>query len=61
MNGMSATTNGRRAPRVVARVRTIMSSIVAGTVESSPSTVIAAESPTRIRSTPAWSAITPDG
>ena len=39
----------------------IISSIVAGTVESWPSTTIAAESPTRIRSTPASSAIRPDG
>ena len=45
---MSATTSGRRAPRVTARVRTSISSIVAGTVESWPRTVIAAESPTRI-------------
>ena len=60
-NGMSAITSGRRAPRVTARVRTIISSIDAGTVESWPSTVIAAESPTRIRSTPASSASRPDG
>ena len=33
-NGMSATTSGRRAPRLTARVSTIISSIVAGTVES---------------------------
>ena len=58
---MSATTSGRRAPRVTARVSTSISSIVAGTVESWPSTVIAAESPTRIRSTPAASASRPDG
>ncbi len=60
-NGMSATTSGLRAPRLTARVRMIISSIVAGTVESWPSTTIAAESPTRIRSTPAASAIRPDG
>ena len=60
-NGMSATTSGRRAPRLVARVSTIISSIVAGTVESWPSTVIAAESPTRITSAPAASASRPDG
>ena len=33
-NGMSATTSGRAAPRVTARVRTSISSTVAGTVES---------------------------
>ncbi len=60
-NGMSATTSGRRAPRLTARVSTIISSIVAGTVESWPSTVIAAESPTRITSAPAASASRPDG
>ena len=60
-NGMSATTSGRRAPRVTARVSTIISSIVAGTVESWPSMVIAAESPTRIRSAPAASASRPEG
>ena len=60
-NGMSATTSGRRAPRVVARVSISISSIVAGTVESWPRTVIAAESPTRISSTPASSASRPDG
>ena len=59
--GMSATTSGRCDPRVTARVSTIISSIDAGTVESCPSTVIAAESPTRIRSTPASSARRPDG
>ena len=60
-NGMSAITSGRRAPRVTARVSTIISSIVAGTVESCPRTVIAAESPTRTRSAPASSASRPDG
>jgi hypothetical protein len=60
-NGMSAITSGRRAPRVTARVRTSISSIVAGTVESWPNTVIAAESPTSTRSTPASSARRPDG
>ena len=49
-NGMSAITSGRRAPRVTARVSTSISSIVAGTVESWPSMVIAAESPTSTRS-----------
>ena len=58
---MSAITSGRRAPRVTARVSTIISSIEAGTVESWPRTVIAAESPTRIRSTPDSSARRPDG
>ena len=58
---MSATTSGRRAPRFTARVSTIISSIVAGTVESWPRTVIAAESPTRITSAPAASASRPDG
>ena len=59
--GMSATTSGRRAPRLTARVSTIISSIVAGTVESWPSTVIAAESPTRMMSAPAASASRPEG
>ena len=59
--GMSAMTSGRFAPRVTARVSTSISSIVAGTVDSCPSTVIAAESPTRIRSVPAWSASRPPG
>ena len=58
---MSATTSGRLAPRVTARVSTSISSIVAGTVESWPSIVIAAESPTRIMSAPAASASRPDG
>ena len=49
-NGMSAMTSGLDAPRVTARVRISISSIVAGTVESWPSTVIAAESPTSTRS-----------
>jgi hypothetical protein len=60
-NGMSATTSGRTAPRVTARVRTSISSTVAGTVESCPSTTIAAESPTRMMSTPAASARRPPG
>ena len=55
-NGMSPTTSGRFAPRVAARVSISISSIDAGTVESWPSTTIAAESPTRISSTPAPSA-----
>ncbi len=55
-NGMSATTSGRCAPRVTARASTIISSIVAGTVDEWPSTVIAAESPTSTMSTPASSA-----
>jgi hypothetical protein len=59
--GMSATTSGRFAPRVTARVRISISSIVAGTVESWPSIVIAAESPTRMRSAPARSASRPPG
>ena len=58
---MSAITSGRLAPRVTARVRMSISSIVAGTVESWPSTVIAAESPTSTRSAPAWSASLPPG
>ena len=60
-NGMSATTSGRRAPRVTARASTIISSIVAGTVEEWPSTVIAAESPTSTMSMPASSASRPLG
>ena len=60
-NGMSAITSGRRAPRVTARVSMSISSIVAGTVESCPSMVIAAESPTRTRSAPASSASRPPG
>ncbi len=58
---MSATTSGRRAPRVTARASTIISSIVAGTVEEWPRTVIAAESPTRTMSMPASSARRPLG
>ena len=54
-------TSGLRAPRVTARVSTIISFIVAGTVESWPSTVIAAESPTRTTSTPAASATVAEG
>jgi len=46
---------------LTARVSTIISSIVAGTVESWPSTVIAAESPTRMMSAPAASASLPEG
>jgi hypothetical protein len=59
--GMSAITSGRCAPRVTARVSITISSIDAGTVESWPSTTIAAESPTRMRSTPAASASRPLG
>ena len=58
---MSAITSGRRAPRVTARVRISISSIVTGTVESWPSTTIAAESPTSTMSTPAASASRPLG
>ena len=62
---MSATTSGARsaraAPRVVAAVSTIISSSVIGMVESWPRTVIAAESPTRITSTPASAAAWPLG
>ena len=58
---MSATTSARSAPRVTARVSMSISSIVAGTVDECPSTVIAAESPTRIRSIPAASASRPLG
>ena len=47
--------------RLYARRRDTEMSIVAGTVESSPRTVIAAESPTRTRSTPASSATAPEG
>ena len=39
----------------------VISSIVAGTVESCPSTTLAAESPTSTRSTPAASTIRPVG
>ena len=59
--GMSAMTSGRLAPRVTARVSSSISSIVAGTVESWPSTTMAAESPTSTSSTPASSAIRPLG
>ena len=58
---MSATTSGRSAPRAAARVSMSISSIVAGTVESLPRTVIAAESPTRTTSIPAASAMRPLG
>jgi hypothetical protein len=55
-NGRSPTTSGRRAERVTARVRKIISSSVTGTVDSWPSITMAAVSPTRISSTPASSA-----
>jgi hypothetical protein len=55
-NGMSPITSGRCAARVTARVRKIISSSVTGIVDSWPSITIAAVSPTRISSTPAWSA-----
>ncbi len=55
-NGRSPTTSGRRAARVTARVRKIISSRVTGTVDSWPSMTIAAVSPTRTSSTPASSA-----
>ena len=61
MNGRSATTSARRQARVTAAVSISISSIVAGTVEVWPSTTIAAESPTSTRSTPARSAMRPDG
>ena len=60
-NGMSAITSGRRAPRVTARVSMSISSMEAGTVESWPSIVMAAESPTSTRSAPASSASRPPG
>ena len=60
-NGRSPMTSGRRAPRAHARASISISSIVAGTVESRPSTVIAAESPTRTMSIPASSASRPVG
>src|SRR5690242_7030886 len=53
---MSATTNARDVPRTTARVKTSISSIVTGTVDAPPSTVVPAESPTSTTSTPAASA-----
>ena len=61
MNGRSAITRARRQARETAAVSMSISSIVAGTVELWPSTVIAPESPTSTRSTPARSAMRPDG
>ena len=55
-NGRSPITSGRRAERVTARVRKIISSRVTEIVDSCPSITIAAESPTRMSSTPALSA-----
>jgi hypothetical protein len=59
--GMSAITRARCAARVTARVSISISSMVAGTVEEWPRTVIAAESPTRTMSMPASSASRPLG
>ena len=53
---MSATTNACSTTRVTARVSISISSSVTGMVDSCPSTVIAAESPTSTMSTPARSA-----
>ena len=61
MNGRSAITRARRQARDTAAVSMSISSIVAGTVELWPSTVMAPESPTSTRSTPARSAMRPDG
>ena len=61
MNGRSAITKARRHARDTAAVSMSISSIVAGTVELWPSTVMAPESPTSTRSTPARSAMRPDG
>ncbi len=58
---MSATTIGRFAPRVTHCVMNTISSSVTGTVDSRPCTTMPAESPTRIRSTPAASARRPLG
>ena len=52
---------GRRAERETARVRKIISSSVTGTVDSWPSSTIAAVSPTSTSSTPASSASSADG
>ena len=60
-NGRSPITSGRRAARVTARVRKIISSRVTGSVESWPSMTIAAVSPTSTSSTPASSASTRRG
>ncbi len=61
MNGRSATTSGCVEPRAEARVSISISSIVTGTVDGCPSTVMAAESPTSTSSTPASLATLPDG
>jgi hypothetical protein len=58
-NGMSPTTSGRRTAEATARVMKIISSIVTGTVDSWPSTTIAALSPTSTTSIPAASARRP--
>ncbi len=55
-NGRSPISSGVRRPRRAARVRTSMSFSSTGVVALKPSTVVAAESPTRTRSTPADSA-----
>ena len=53
---MSPISSGVRRPRRAARASTSMSPSSTGVVELYPSTVVAAESPTSTRSTPAASA-----
>jgi hypothetical protein len=55
MNGRSPITRAFSTPRLTAAVSIVISSMVAGTVDSWPSTTLAAESPTSTRSTPAAS------
>ena len=61
MKGRSAITSAGGRHGRTAAVSMSISSIVAGTVELWPSTVMAPESPTSTRSTPARSAMRPDG
>ncbi len=58
---MSPTSSGVFSPRRTAAASISISSMPTGTVESWPSTVIAPESPTSTRSTPASSATLAEG
>ena len=56
---MSATSRARLTPRRTALVWWIISSMVTDSVSGWPSTTMASESPTRMMSTPAASAVRP--
>jgi hypothetical protein len=58
---MSPTISGVSSPRRTARASIRSSSVVTGTVDGCPSTVMAPESPTSTTSTPASSATWADG